>query len=181
MKQGCPKAAFYAARAGMPYMDFFLGLAYTFIVERIEKMAYTVKRFDELTLKELYGILKIRNAIFIVEQNCPYQDIDGKDEDSVHVFLWRDGQVDACLRFFPKDEETVQIGRVVTRVHGQGLGGGLLREGIRQVRQMMPSCKKIYIEAQCQAQGYYEKAGFKVSSDVFLEDGIPHVQMILAL
>ena len=138
------------------------------------------KFFDELTVAELYEILRTRSEIFVVEQNCAYQDPDGRDRDSLHVFFMEDGRVRACLRSFMKDSETAQMGRVVTLVHGQGLGEKLLRAGIEEIRAKQAP-RRIFIEAQCRAAGFYEKAGFKVCSEPFMEDGIPHVGMILDL
>lgn len=143
-------------------------------------MELKVKFFNELTTRELYGILKARSEIFVVEQSCIYQDIDGRDEQSLHVFYEEDGKVTAYLRAFVKDELTVQIGRVLTVNHGTGLGGKLLTEGIRQVKTAF-NPKQIYIEAQCYAVGFYEREGFKICSEAFLDDGIPHVEMILEL
>jgi ElaA protein len=138
------------------------------------------KFFSELSTRELYEILKIRAEIFVVEQNCVYQDMDDKDYDSLHVFYEDEGSIVAYLRAFVKDNDTVQMGRVLTLEHGKGLGGKLLKEGIEQIRKKQ-NPKKIYIEAQCYATGFYEREGFVVCSDEFLEDGIPHVQMILKL
>ena len=145
-------------------------------------MNLVIKTFDELTTKELYEILKARAEIFVVEQNCVYQDLDGIDYQSLHVFYEEDGKVLAYLRAFAKDNEadTVQMGRVLTIEHGKGLGGKLLRDGIAQIKERM-NPQRIYIEAQCYAIGFYEKEGFRVCSEEFLEDGIPHVQMILEI
>ena len=136
------------------------------------------KYFDELSTKELYEILRARAEIFVVEQNCVYQDLDGIDYESLHVFAEEDGKVTAYLRAFFKDEDTVQMGRVLTLRHGEGLGGKLLREGIAQIRAKMQPAK-ICIDAQCYATGFYEREGFRICSEEFLEDGIPHVQMVL--
>ncbi len=138
-----------------------------------------VKHFDDLNTKELYEILKTRSEIFVVEQDCVYQDLDDKDQDAIHVFCWNDeGRVAGCLRVFMKDKEdkVAQIGRVVTLEHGKGLGGKLLRKGVEVAERSFDACS-IYLEAQKYAIGYYEKEGFEVISDEFLEDGIPHVQM----
>ena len=145
------------------------------------KVSLKSKYFGELTTKELYEILKARAEIFVVEQNCIYQDLDGIDYDSLHIFYEEEnGKVTAYLRAFHKDDDTVQMGRVLTLRHGTGLGGRLFREGIAQIRtKMHPS--KIVIEAQCYATGFYEKEGFQICSEEFLEDGIPHVQMVLDL
>ncbi len=118
------------------------------------------KSFNELTTKELYEILKARAEIFVVEQNCVYQDLDDKDYESLHVFH-EDGKVAAYLRAFYKDDKVVQIGRVLTLQHGKGLGGRLLKEGIAQIKEKM-NPKQLYIEAQCFATGYYEREGFRV-------------------
>ena len=143
-------------------------------------MKPVVKYFNELTTTELYEILKSRAEIFVVEQNCIYQDLDDKDYHSLHIFYESEGKVVAYLRAFIKDSVTniVQIGRVLTLTHGTGLGGKLLKESISIIqKEMNPS--SIYIEAQCYATGFYEREGFVISSDEFLEDGIPHVEMIL--
>ena len=135
------------------------------------------KYFDELTTRELYEILKVRTKIFVVEQNCPYLEPDGVDYESLHVFYEKDGQVLAYLRAFRKDEETVQMGRVLSAEHGKGYGGKILADGLNQIREKM-NPKRIYIEAQCYAKHFYEREGFRICSEEFLEDGIPHIQMI---
>ena len=104
--------------------------------------------------------------------------MDGKDYESLHVFMEEGGRVVAYLRSFMKDGETAQMGRVATLRHGEGLGGILLKKGIEQIR-LRQNPKKIYIEAQCYATGFYAQEGFRVCSEEFLEDGIPHVGMIL--
>jgi ElaA protein len=144
------------------------------------KMEIAAKFFNQLTTRELYEILKARAEIFVVEQNCVYQDLDNKDYESLHVFYEENGKVIAYLRAFYRDDNVVQIGRVLTIQHGTGLGGRLLNEGISQIKERM-NPKQLYIEAQCYAIGYYERVGFKVCSEEFLEDGIPHVQMTLDL
>ena len=135
------------------------------------------KFFEELTTEELYEILKVRTKIFVVEQNCPYLDPDGMDYQSLHVFYEENGQVFAYLRAFRKDEEMVQMGRVLSAEHGKGYGRKILTEGLNQIRQKM-NPKRIYIEAQCYATRFYEREGFRICSEEFLEDGIPHVGMI---
>lgn len=143
-------------------------------------MKLKAKFFDELTTKELYEILKSRAEIFVVEQNCVYQDLDDRDYQSLHVFFEEDDTVTAYLRAFMKGEGQVQMGRVLTLRHGTGLGGKLLRAGIEQVREKFRP-ERIYIEAQCYAAGYYEREGFQKCSEEFLEDGIPHVRMELVI
>lgn len=142
-------------------------------------MQLIAKEFDKLTTTELYEILKARSAVFVVEQQCIYQDLDDLDYRSLHLFYRDQTAVAAYLRAFYKEKDVVQIGRVLTVKHGAGLGGRILHEGLKQVREKLP-CRKIYIEAQSYAIGFYEREGFRVTSEEFLEDGIPHVQMELS-
>lgn len=146
-------------------------------------MNLVCKTFDELTTKELYELLKARAQIFAVEQNCSYQDMDDIDYFSTHVFYQNDdGLVVAYLRLFhrQKDTDTIQMGRVLTLEHGIGLGGKILHAGI-DIAKTQLNAKRIYIEAQVYATGFYEREGFQVCSEEFLEDGIPHIQMELLL
>ena len=140
-----------------------------------------VKTFDKLSAAELYEILRLREAVFIVEQNCPYPEADGKDPEAVHLWYGgEDGRVAAYLRLYHKSDEsgTVQVGRVVTSaaVRGTGLGRRLLHEGVGYAAREM-GAERLYLEAQVYAVGFYRKEGFEVTSGEFLEDGIPHVQM----
>ena len=142
-------------------------------------MDFTVKHFLELSNLELYEILKTRQEVFVVEQNCPYMDIDDADKDALHVLSWNGSErINACLRVFYRDETAgiVQIGRVVTLDRGIGLGGQILHKGIEVALERF-NTKKLYLEAQTYAVGFYEREGFKVVSEPFLEDGIPHVKM----
>ncbi|MBQ9736060.1 MAG: GNAT family N-acetyltransferase [Clostridia bacterium] len=142
-------------------------------------MNFTVKHFEALTLTELYEILRARAEIFTVEQKCLCQDMDGLDYKSLH-FMLKDGDVVvAYLRAFYLegcDEPTVKLGRVLTRRHGLGLGRFLMENALAVLAEQMP-CEKYIIHAQTQAAGYYAKFGFRVTSDEFMEDGIPHVVM----
>lgn len=141
-------------------------------------MEFVKKTFQELSTSELYEILRVRAEVFVVEQTCVYQDLDGKDQESLHLFYEEDGKILAYLRIFMKSEEEklAQIGRVLTIVRGTGLGGKLLRDGLHAAKEDL-AAREVYIEAQCYAVGYYEKAGFRITSEEFLEDGIPHVEM----
>ena len=142
-------------------------------------MELIVKHFNELSTTELYEILKTRFEIFVTEQECIYQDLDDKDQNAIHVFCWNEnGRVAGCLRVFMRDTENgvVQIGRVVTLEHGKGLGRQILHKGVEVAIECFRA-KKIYLEAQVYAIGYYAKEGFEVVSDEFMEDGIPHVKM----
>ena len=137
---------------------------------------FIAKTFDELTAKEIYEILKARAAVFVVEQKIVYQDMDDKDYDSLHVFWQEDGKVTAYLRAFGTEAGVVRMGRVLTLQHGQGLGGKLLNYALEEIRKRF-SPKMIVIDSQCHAIGFYEKAGFEVRSEEFLEEGILHVKM----
>ena len=145
------------------------------------KMKLSLKTVGELSASELYEILRLREAVFIVEQNCPYPEADGKDPGAVHLYYADEGgTVQAYLRLYPKVGEagTVQIGRVVTSssARGTGLGRRILNKGIEYAKEKM-GAHKLYLEAQVYAIGFYEKEGFEVTSGEFLEDGIPHVEM----
>lgn len=144
-------------------------------------MDLIVKHFNELSTTELYEILKTRFEIFGTEQECIYQDLDDKDQDTIHIFCYNDsGRVAGCLRVFWKDHNETsgiaQIGRVVTLEHGKGIGGKILHDGVRVATEQLKA-KKIYLETQEYAIGYYAKEGFEVVSEPFMEDGIPHVKM----
>jgi len=143
-------------------------------------MNLVVKPFEELTPSQVYEILKARAAIFVVEQNCVYQDMDDVDYKSLHIFYEDGKKVVAYLRAFYVEPDIVKIGRVLTLVHGKGLGCKLLPEALQEIPKRLP-CSKIICDAQCHALGFYEKVGFKVVSNVFLEDNIPHKKMELTL
>lgn len=145
-------------------------------------MDVVIKRFEELSIEELYEILKIRVAVFVVEQNCAYQEVDDKDKHSYHVYLKDAGGIKAYLRVIDKgiSFEEVSIGRVLTLERGCGLGNRLLLEGIKVAKEKLKA-DSIRIEAQTYAREFYEKAGFGQVSEEFLEDGIPHIQMLLNL
>ena len=142
-------------------------------------MELIIKRFEELSTEELYEILKARVAVFVVEQNCAYQELDGKDRFSYHVILKDNTGVQAYLRVVDKGVsfEEVSIGRVLTQKRGCGLGNKILLEGIKVARERMHA-DRIKIEAQSYAKGFYEKMGFIQVSEEFLEDGIPHILMV---
>ena len=139
---------------------------------------FVTKTFHELTAREIYEILKARTAVFVVEQNIVYQDMDDKDYDSLHVYYEEDGKVTAYLRAFETEPGIVRMGRVLTLQHGQGLGRKLLNYALEEIRRSF-SPKIIALDSQCHAIGFYEKAGFKVCSEEFLEEGVWHVKMEL--
>ena len=141
-----------------------------------------IKRFDELTLHELYELLRLRAEVFVVEQNCAYQDLDGADYDSVHLFtLDSNGRCTSCARIYhDKNESNVlHIGRLIASQRSKGHGMRLLRACIDEC--MKHGTQEIRLHAQQYAIGFYKKAGFTVCSEMFFEDGIPHVEMRLGV
>ena len=138
----------------------------------------TVKRFDELTREELFAIYRVRTAVFVVEQNCPYQEVDEYDPDSVHITLWQGKMVLAYCRLLPKGcrFDEVSIGRVLATVRRRGYASRVVREALHYAETVF-GCERVILDAQTYAERFYAKLGFVKSSDVFLEDGIPHIQM----
>jgi Predicted acyltransferase len=142
-------------------------------------MEVVVKTFKELSIEELYEIYYWRTAIFVVEQNCPYQDIDEYDKKAYHVYLKDEQGIQAYLRVIEPGAKFAEasLGRVISRRRRQGLGLRLVLKGI-EVAQKKYHARAIRIEAQVYAKGLYEKAGFTQVSDIFLEDDQPHIQML---
>jgi ElaA protein len=139
--------------------------------------------FDQLTTKQLYAILAARSEVFIVEQNCIYQDIDNIDLVCHHVIAWTEqGELAAYLRIVPPGQifTEASIGRVITSkfARGTGIGKQLLVRGIEETQKIYPQ-DGLKIAAQQYLEKFYEGFGFKTVSDMYLEDGIPHVEMIL--
>ena len=146
------------------------------------EMDIIIKKYNELTLDELYDILKLRSEVFVVEQNCVYQDIDDLDKISYHIFMRKNNEIKVYLRIFEKDKETAQIGRVVTKEDERRKGYAfiLMKKGIELIKNEMKK-NKIYLEGQVYCHQLYLKLGFKIISDEFLEDGIPHYKMLMTL
>lgn len=145
-------------------------------------MELFVKKFDELSTAELYEIIQLRESVFVVEQNCVYLDADGKDTGALHVFLRDEDGIEAYLRVLDRGVSfpEVAIGRVVSKKRRCGLGSELLRCGIKAAKERF-GADRIVVEAQTYAKPFYEKQGFVQVSDEFLEDGIPHIKMILEI
>lgn len=141
-------------------------------------MELTVKPFDRLTCSELYEILQTRMAVFVVEQACPYPDIDGADQQALHIMLRENGKLLAYLRVFSQDEDTARIGRVLATERRKGYATAVLQAGIQAAREQL-GARAVYLEAQTYAMSLYEKEGFRPVTEVFLEDGIPHIGMQL--
>ncbi|ANZ60888.1 GCN5 family acetyltransferase [Secundilactobacillus paracollinoides] len=139
-----------------------------------------IKQTDELTPQQLITILKARVAVFVVEQNCSYQEVDDDDFDDLHVALFNDnGDLQAYTRVMNRDTE-VNFGRVlvVDQFRKDGLGRKIVQETLDVIAQRFPN-KPIKIQAQAYLQEFYESFGFEPKSDVYLEDDIPHLDMVL--
>lgn len=144
---------------------------------------WTSKHFNLLTTTELYAILRLRNEVFIVEQHCPYQDIDNKDQKSFHLMGRIGDDLVAYCRILPPGVSYPEssIGRVITSAKSRGTGAGqeLLGKAIAEVRKMF-GIVPIHIGAQRYLQRFYEGFGFVQTSPVYLEDDIEHIEMILS-
>jgi len=138
------------------------------------------KSFNELTTEELYSILKLRSEVFVVEQNCVYQDIDNKDQKAIHLFILKNEEVIAYTRLFNKGDYFTEasIGRVVVQEEYRkyGLGHLLIKESINAIKKHF-NTSKITISAQTYLNFFYESHGFKQVGKEYLEDGIPHIKM----
>ena len=145
-------------------------------------MEIIVKSFQEMSVDEVYEMLQIRAAVFVVEQNCAYQDLDGVDKQAYHVFLRKNGETLGYLRVVDKGKrlDEVSIGRVISLQRRQGIGGALMRAGLAVAKEKFQA-EKVMVGAQKYAVPFYESVGFRVISDEYLEDGIPHVYMICPL
>ena len=145
-------------------------------------MELQIKRFEDLTGDELYAILKLRVDVFVVEQRCPYPELDGLDRGALHVWLQDEDGIEAYLRVLDRGVKSpyVSIGRVIAAKRRMGLGTQIVQAGIKAAKEIY-GAEAVYIEAQTYARGLYEKQGFRQISEEFSEDGIPHIKMLLTL
>ena len=136
------------------------------------------KPFHQLTTDELYELLRVRSEVFVVEQNCVYQDLDGDDRKAIHLWLTQAGKTVALARVCPAGTHMteISIGRVITTERGKGYGKEILLHAIDAASEHF-GATLIDIEAQEYAKGFYESVGFKQSSGTFMLDGIPHIKM----
>lgn len=139
-------------------------------------MEFFAKKFSELSNIEVYEIIRSGTEVFLLEQNIICQDLDGVDYESLHCFFLDGKRVTAYLRAFKSEGDTVTMGRVLTLNHGKGLGRELMEKSVEAVKEHF-TCQKISVHAQKQAEGFYEKTGFKTVSGEFLEEGVVHVTM----
>ena len=146
--------------------------------------SYTVeiKDMGGFSAHELYALLKLRVDVFVVEQNCPYPELDGKDDHALHMMLKRGDEIIAAARIFPPhDEVPAKIGRVVVSParRGERLGEALMREALKACAERFPDAP-VFLSAQSHLQKFYASFGFRPVSDEYSEDGIPHVDMLKA-
>ncbi len=145
-------------------------------------MDISVKPFTELNTTELYNILKLRSEVFVVEQDCVYQDLDGKDQKALHVIGTKNNKVVAYSRIFKSGDyfNVASIGRVVVAQDERRYGYGkvIMEASIQVVKQRLGETN-IKISAQTYLKNFYNSLGFKEIGDGYLEDGIPHIAMIL--
>ena len=142
-------------------------------------MDIIVKKFEELDVSELYEIMQARAAVFVVEQECAYQDLDGVDKEAYHVYLRENGELVAYLRVLDKGKrlDEVSVGRVISLKRGLGIGKRLMRAGLQVAKEKF-GATIVKVGAQVQAKGFYESVGFRQVSGEYDEDGIPHIYMI---
>jgi len=146
-------------------------------------ITYRPVAYPALTKDQLYALLRLRAEVFVVEQDCPYQDLDDKDQTAIHLLgLTDDGRLAAYTRILDKGisyGEYASIGRVITApfARGKGLGRQLMEESVRVLHQHYGQ-QPIKISAQAHLQAYYGSVGFRTVTEEYLEDGIPHVGMV---
>lgn len=143
-------------------------------------ISWKTKTFDELSTQELYQILRLRSEVFVVEQNCVYQDIDNKDQKALHLFGTVDGEIVAHSRLFKPGDyfEFSSIGRVVVAENhrDKNFGHALLDQSILEINSRF-KVQNITISAQLYLKKFYESHGFIATSEMYLEDDIPHIEM----
>lgn len=148
----------------------------------MSNLVWTLKSFTSLTPQELYAILQLRNEVFVVEQHCVYQDADNKDIPAHHCMGWLDNKLVAYTRILPPGIAFTEpsIGRVVSSPSARGLGIGrsLMIESIEKTRQLYGNTA-IKIGAQLYLRQFYSSLGFQQTSELYLEDNIEHIEMML--
>lgn len=137
-----------------------------------------IKRFHQLSLDELYQILKLRVDVFVVEQNCAYPELDDRDQEAHHLYLQDETTICSYLRIYYPEVTKAAIGRVVTsgKYRGQGLSRKIMESALHFL-QGEKQIRSIYLQAQEHLSAFYASFGFEKTSDIYLEDGIPHVDM----
>jgi len=151
------------------------------VIQQNNMYTFDVKKFEELSLTELYRILQLRQEVFIVEQNCPYLDADGKDLKSIHISLYNNQKLVGYCRILPAgvSYSMASIGRVITPAdcRGKGYGKAIVQKAIEEIEQHYHTTA-IQIGAQAYLKRFYESFGFEDLNQPYLEDGIPHLLML---
>jgi ElaA protein len=146
------------------------------------EIKWKIKRFEALSTIELYKTLQLRSKVFVVEQNCVYQDVDGKDEKALHLIGESEGNLVAYARLFKSGDyfETAAIGRVVIDpdYRTNKWGHQMMQHAIAGINSYFGETK-ITISAQLYLQHFYESHGFVKTSEVYLEDNLPHIEMCI--
>lgn len=141
------------------------------------------KKFSDLSLQELYELLQLRSEVFVVEQDCVYQDIDGKDQEALHVLGYDKNKLVAYTRCFPPGKyfQEASIGRVLVRknTRNRSFGHEVLKASIKAIEESFGS-SEIKLSAQVYLTSFYESHGFCKTGEGYLEDGIPHIAMFRA-
>jgi ElaA protein len=136
---------------------------------------------SDLPAHRIHALFAARSAVFVVEQNCPYQDLDGADLAAEHLIAWSEDEVAACLRLLAPGVKYAEpsIGRVLTRkaFRTTGLGRELMARGVARCEERFPT-QAMRIGAQAHLERFYGSFGFVKASDVYMEDGIPHIEML---
>ena len=145
-------------------------------------MELVIKHFSELSTQELFEIYRLRVSVFVVEQGCPYQEVDDLDKVAYHVWLRDENGIAAYARVLPQGTAfpDAALGRVIAVKRRCGLGSRIVAAAIDTAKDKL-AADKITLEAQVYARSLYEKLGFCQTSEEFLEDGIPHIRMQLEL
>lgn len=155
-----------------------------FRVNNFSGMEIEVKKFSELSLEELYDVLRVRAEVFVEEQNCPYQDLDGKDQKALHILGKENNQLVAYARCFAPGDyfKEAAFGRVLVLDNYRKLGYGhrITNASIQAIKDNFKT-KEIRISAQLYLVTFYESHGFNTIGDRYLEVGIPHISMLLNL
>lgn len=140
-------------------------------------------KLGELSAEQVYAVLAARVAVFVVEQNCPYQDLDGLDGVAEHLIVWSGAEVAGYLRVLGPGTRFADpsIGRIITMkpFRGTGLGRDVVAKGLERTRQRYPG-QPVRISAQKYLEKFYRDFGFVAVSEPYLEDDIPHVEMLLS-
>ncbi|MFB9860105.1 GNAT family N-acetyltransferase [Salinicoccus siamensis] len=137
---------------------------------------WQVRSFEELDVATLEEIYRLRTSVFVVEQECPYQEVDGRDPECTHIYKKDESGIAAYLRIVPG--KPIAIGRVIVRKdhRKKGLGKALMEQAMHYVGKVHPG-EKVYLHGQAHLERFYQQFGFKKTSEVHLEDGIPHIDM----